>query len=141
MKKQMVLKTIDKNPNVFQYFNANPMNQNTNDCVIRSISAASDMEWEDVLMDLTKFGIEHCMMPDDPELYPKYLKAHGWKKHKQPKKSNGKKYKACEWAPTFKGTAVAHVGQHHMVMISHGKVWDTWDSTDGIVGNYWTKEA
>jgi hypothetical protein len=26
-----------------------------------------------------------------------------------------------------------------MVAIRNGKVLDSWDSTDGIVGNYWTK--
>ena len=139
MKKAAVLKTIHMNNSVFQYFNANPLDENTNDCVVRAISAASDKEWEDVLMELTVCGIKHCMMPDDPELYPKYLKDNGWKKHKQPKKPDGKKYRAYEWAPTFKGTAVAHVGSNHMAMISHGKVWDTWDSTDGVVGVYWTK--
>ena len=55
------------------------------------------------------------------------------------KKKNGKKYRAYEWAPKFKGIAVAHVGSHHMVAIRNGKVLDSWDSTDGIVGNYWTK--
>jgi hypothetical protein len=135
-----ILKTIDKNPSVFQYYNANPHGNNTNDCVIRAICGVTDREWDDVLMDLTLCAIKHKLMIDDPDLYTKYLKENGWKKCKQPKKSNGKKYKAYEWAPTFKGKAIAHVGSHHMVMISHGKVWDTWYSLDGVVGNYWIKE-
>ena len=141
MKKEMILKVVDYNPNVFQYFNANPLNENTTDCVIRAICGVTEQEWAEVLMDMTLYGIKKGMMPDDPDLYPQYLKDKGWKKHSQPKKRNGKKYKACEWAPLFKGEAIAHIGEHHMAMISHGKVWDTWDSTDGIVGNYWTKEG
>lgn len=137
---QEILKNIDKNPSVFQYFNANPMGNNTNDCVIRSICGVTGREWDDVMLDLTMFAIKHKRMIDDPDLYTKYLKQNGWKKHGQPKKNNGKKYTAYEWAPTFKGKAIAHVGAHHMVMISHGKVWDTWYSLDGIVGNYWTKD-
>jgi hypothetical protein len=78
-------------------------------------------------------------MIDDPDLYNKYLKEIGWIKQKQPKKSNGKKYKGHEWVRTFKGNAVAHIGIHHMAYISKGKVWDTWDSTEGVVGNYWVK--
>ena len=140
MKKEVALKNIHMNQTAWQYFNANPMNKNTTDCVIRAICGATDREWMDVLMEMTKYGAERCMMLDDPDLYPQYLKDTGWKKHAQPKKKNGQKYKAAEWAPKFKGVAVAHVGDHHMVMISHGKVWDTWDSTGGIVGNYWTKE-
>ena len=137
---QEILKTIDKNPSVFQYYNANPYGNNTNDCVIRSICGVTGSDWDDVLIDLTMCAIKYKKMIDDPDLYAKYLKENGWKKCKQPKKSNGKKYKAYEWAPTFKGKAIAHVGEHHMVMISHGKVWDTWYSADGVVGNYWIKE-
>ena len=137
---QEILKTIDENPSVFQYYNANPYGRNTNDCVIRAICGVTGREWEDVLMDLTMCAIKHKLMVDDPDLYTKYLKENGWKKCRQPKKANGKKYKAYEWAPLFKGKAIAHVGAHHMVMVSHGKVWDTWYSLDGVVGNYWTKE-
>ena len=140
MKKDMTLQIIKWNNSVFQYFNANPMEKNTNDCVIRSICGVTEREWDDVLMELTLYGIKHSMMPDDPDLYPRYLKDNGWKKHPQPRKKDGKKFKASEWAPTFEGEAVAHIGTNHMAMISHGKVWDTWDCSDGIVGNYWTKD-
>lgn len=41
---------------------------------------------------------------------------------------------------------IANIGGHHMVCIKetgglHGshKVHDTWNSTDGCIGNYWTK--
>ena len=135
-----ILEKIHENPSVFQYYNANPHGKNTNDCVIRAICGVTEREWDDVLIDLTFFAIKHKLMIDDPDLYTKYLKENGWTKHNQPKKKNGKKYKAYEWAPTCKGKAIAQVGAHHMVMVSHGKVGDTWYSLDGIVGNYWTKD-
>lgn len=137
---EKVLNCIDHNPDVFQYFNANPQGNNTTDCVVRSICAATGKEWDDVLKGLTKCALKHKLMISDPDLYSKYLKEIGWIKHKQPKKSNGKKYKGSEWAPIFKGNAIAHIGAHHMVFVSHGKIWDTWDSTDGIIGNYWVKK-
>ena len=55
---QEILKNIDKNPSVFQYFNANPNGVNTNDCVVRAIIGVTGQEWEDVLLDLTKFAIK-----------------------------------------------------------------------------------
>ena len=135
-----VLGRIDNNSTQFQYFNANPNGNNTNDCVIRSICAATGMEWDDVLSGLTKCALKHKLMVDDPDLYSKYLKEIGWEKQKQPKKSGGKKYKGNEWVKVFKGNAIAHIGTHHMVYVSHGKVWDTWDSTEGVIGNYWVKK-
>jgi hypothetical protein len=134
-----ILENIENNHTVFQYYNANPKGKNTTDCVVRAIAAATGMTWEDVLLDMTKCALKYKLMVDDPALYSKYLKEKGWTKHNQPRRKNGTKFKASEWAPTYKGVAVAHIGSHHMAMISHGKVWDTWYSADGIIGNYWSK--
>ena len=124
----------------FQFYNANPKGNITCDCVIRAIAGATGKAWEDVMRELTECAIKHKLMINDPKLYTKYFKENGWVKHNQPKKAGGKKYTGWEWAPTFKGTAVAHVGDHHIVMVKDGKVWDNWFSAGGIVGNYWTKE-
>ena len=35
---------------------------------------------------------------------------------------------------------IAMIGGHHIVAIVKAKVCDIWDSTDGCIGNYWTKE-
>ena len=48
--------------------------------------------------------------------------------------SNG--YTICK---IYKGTCVANIGGNHTVCIKNGKVHDTWDSTDGCIGNYWVK--
>jgi len=37
-------------------------------------------------------------------------------------------------------TVIANIGGHHIVAIIEGRVWDTWNSTDGCIGNYWTKK-
>lgn len=134
-----ILKTIANHSGVFVEFNANPNNNNTTDCVVRAIAVATEREWEDVMRDIFEFGMKHKLVFNDPDCYAMYLKELGFTKQKQPKKKNGKKYRAYEWAPKFKGIAVAHVGSHHMVAIRNGKVIDSWDSTEGIVGNYWTK--
>ena len=34
---------------------------------------------------------------------------------------------------------VINIGGHHMACIVDGKIWDTWDSTSGCIGNYWVK--
>jgi hypothetical protein len=76
------------------------------------------------------------------------LKQYGWVKHKQPRKSDNTKYTGEEWCKLLQKDpwvviggrrVVANIGGHHMVAIVDGKVWDTWDSTDGCIGNYWTK--
>lgn len=137
---EKVLKNIDNNHSPLQYFNANPSEKNTNDCVIRAICTGTGMEWDEVLDGLTACAKKYKLMVNDPDLYSKYLKEIGWIKQKQPRKANGKKYRGYEWVQSFKGNAIAHVGEHHLVFVGHGKVWDTWNSTEGIVGNYWIKD-
>lgn len=134
----MVKRRLHLNPHVFTYFNANPYNKNTNDCVIRAVCCATEREWDDVLMDMTKCALKHKLMVNDPDLYPIYLKEIGWVKQKQPRKVDGKKYHGYEWIPHYKGMAIIHIGDHHMAFVNDGKLWDTWDSSGGIVGVYWT---
>lgn len=127
------------NTSSFQYFNANPEGNNTDDCVVRAISAATNQSWEDTLMGLTECAIKYKLMIHDPKLYDKYLNEIGWQKQKQPRKRNNKKYTGKEWVKKFDGDAIAHVGTFHIVYITHNHIFDTWDSSDGYVGNYWIK--
>jgi hypothetical protein len=89
----------------------------------------------------------------DKKLYDMYLQSKGWIKHSQPRKSNNTKYIGREFCEILNKdiravgkSIVANIGGHHVVCIKeteglHGtfKVHDIWDSTDGCIGNYWTK--
>ena len=70
----------------------------------------------------------------------KYLTSKGCIKMKQPRKSDNTKYTGKEFYKIFNGVCVANIGGNHVVCIKNGKVHDTWDSTDGCIGNYWVKE-
>lgn len=131
-----IIKSIKFNTSAFQYYNANPKDKNTDDCVVRAISAATGISWEDTLMGLTQCAIKYKLMIHDPDLYNKYLKELGWEKQKQPHKRNNKKYSGKEWVNKFNGDAVAHIGTHHIVYVTYNHVFDTWDSTDGCIGNF-----
>lgn len=64
----------------------------------------------------------------------------------QPRKADGTKYTGKEWCdkiqrnPNFPGRIIANIGGHHTVAIIDGRVWNTWDSTDGCIGNYWIEK-
>ena len=80
------------------------------------------------------------------EVYYEYAELHAPPKEerekveKERKKSNNTKYTGKEFVKIINGTALAHIGGHHIVCIKDNKVLDTWDSTDGCIGNYWIKE-
>lgn len=131
--------------NTFHYHNANPKNRLTNDCVIRAISIACEKDYNEVVMDLAKLqcetGYDGCSK-HGIELIMKY---YGWIKMKQPRKYDNTKYTGKEFCIKLQNDndnkrLVANIGGHHIVAILEGKIWDTWDSSDNCIGNYWIKE-
>lgn len=124
----------------FKFYNANPKGRFTGDCVIRAICTALEKPYEEVYRELLELCLSTGYSIASTENYAKYLELQGWDKKKQPRKSNNKKYTGEEFCKNYKGICIAHIGGHHIVCIKNGKVHDTWDSTDGCIGNYWVKE-
>ena len=135
-------KTVEKAKkelgSAFRYYNCNPHHRRTADCVIRAIAAGTGETWEKVLQDLTEYMLRDGHMLNTPELYGKYLEDHGWTKQKQPVQSNGRKVRIGEFVKKFKGCAIVHAGSGHITYIAEGNVWDIWDTSNEIMGNYWT---
>lgn len=143
----------------FQWHNENTKGNVADDCVIRAIARATGQRWEDVFDALCEKARELKVMPNSKKCYPKYLAEQGWTKQKQPKKLDGRKYTGQEWCRLLNeedpdgeaGPFIAHIGGHHVVCIdfvedgrtgAYGyKVLDTWDSTGGCIGNFWTREV
>lgn len=136
----------------FHYYNANPKNRITGDCAFRAISTALGQTWEQTVREMAEISIKTGYAINDTKGIEKYLESKGWVKHKQPRKRDNTKYTGWEFCKELTcdimavgKTFIANIGGHHIVCIKetgqHGfhKVWDTWNSTDGCIGNYWTK--
>lgn len=124
----------------FHFHNANPKHRATGDCVVRAVSVATGLGWDDTLMALTEVSLKLKVMPNSKDCFGKYLQGLGWVKHAQPKKPDGKKYTGEEFCKMLEHghkPIIANIGGHHTVCIKDGKVWDIWNSTDGCIGNYW----
>lgn len=145
-----MIKRIPNETSTFHFYNANPKENRAADCVIRAIAAATGKTWEEVLKELTEIALKYKLMPNEKKCYDRYLKKLGWKKEKQPRKADNTKYTGsefCEFLDSadceYIDTVIAHIGGHHIVCIkvhdlAH-KVFDTWNSTSGCIGNYWVK--
>lgn len=125
----------------FHYHNQNPRNRITTDCVIRAISTATGIPYNQVVMEMAELQCRTGYDDGDAKLYDKYLSYKGWAKRPQPRKDDGTKYTGKEFCERarYNDRYVANIGGHHVVAIVNGKVWDIWDSTDGCIGNYWIK--
>ena len=136
----------------FHYYNANPHNRITTDCVIRAISTATEIPYNQVVMELAELQCKTGYDDGDDKLYDKYLKSKGWIKRPQPRKADGTKYTGKEFCKEasqhfemLDRSMIAHIGGHHVVCIKANtfyeghKVYDIWDCTDKTIGNYWIK--
>lgn len=142
----------------FVFYNRNPKGRITGDCAFRAISTALDQDYNKTVMEMAQMMCETGYSLNDSKGIDKYLKSKGWRKCKQPKKEDNRKYTGSEWCKWISinnkngeiGNVVCHIGSHHVVAIKptdHGdgfyrryKIHDIWDSSDGCVGNYWVKE-
>ncbi len=154
------MKRQDKYPDTstFHYFNANPHHRITGDCRIRAIATACEVPYNQVVMDLAKIQCDTGYDQTTNQGLNILLKKYGWTKHPQPRKPDdntkytGKQF--CEYLylysdrcfiPYIKGNVIANIGGHHIVAFVEEKhrqyrCYDIWDSTNGCIGNYWTKD-
>lgn len=135
----------------FHYFNANPKNRITGDCRIRAISEATGVPYNQVVMDLARIQCETGYDQTANQGISILMKEYGWIKCKQPRKTDNTKYTGKEFCKYIDriyndrvGNVFCSIGTHHDVCIKkhegNYKVWDTWDSTDGCIGNFWLKK-
>lgn len=144
-----MIRKIPANTKSFEFFNANPKDKRSSDCVLRALSSATDLSWDDVLDELVELAHEYKVVPEEKQCYSKFLESHGFVKKPQPRLASGRKYtgtqfcRLCTETFTNGEKIVAHIGGHHIVAIlptdDGYKVHDTWDSTSGCIGNYWVK--
>lgn len=145
------MKRADKYPETpfFKFYNANPKNRITSDCVIRAISTATEIPYNDVLTELYNLAIKTGYSPTSKQCYGKYLESLGWIKHNQPKKDDNTKYTGQEFInyineKYYKGNYICHIGGHHITAVLTDKdtghrIYDIWDCSEDCIGNYWTK--
>jgi hypothetical protein len=133
----------------FHYHNENPKNRITTDCVIRAITTALGQDYNKTVMEMAELQCKTGYDDGDKKLYDLYLQGKGWVKHSQPRKADNTKFTgkefckelqhSYEWVIGGQENIIANIGGHHIVAIVDAKVNDIWDSTDGCIGNYWTK--
>lgn len=125
----------------FHYHNENPKGRITSDCVTRAIARATGVPYEGVVIGLSKIMVKTGYEWTDKRTINEFLESFGWTMHKQPRKADGTKYTGREFCEAFKPKrAIANIGGNHMVAIIEGQVNDTWNSTGGCIGNFWTKD-
>ena len=127
---------------VFEKINNNPKGIKAADCVVRAISYATGLDWVTVYNGLCELGLHMKRMPNEKEVYSKYLESLGWTKRQQPRRLDNTKYLVGEIDQLVRfGKVVISLANHLTVadMDLEFMIIDTWDCRRKTIGNYWVK--
>lgn len=123
---------------MWKYFNPNPRQLHTGDCVVRAICAATGESWDEVFTGLCLYGYDLKMMPTENALWMAWLKALGFTRTALPDTCPDC-YTVADFAAEHpEGTFVLATGSH-VVTVIHGDWYDTWDSGDKVPIYFWRR--
>lgn len=127
----------------FIYYNPNPQDLRVGDCVIRAVSKATGLTWEQTYAKIVVYGFMMSDMPSANRVWREYLKDNGFNRYLIPD--------SCPNCYTVKdfcndnpnGTYILGIDGNnsgHVVTVINGNYYDTWDSGQEIPDFYWRKE-
>ena len=118
-----------------------PSRKKRGDCVVRAITIAlanPTYRYEEVFNSLCDLAKETGFFPTHEETWGLYLKNNGWIKNK-PQRVNGHLKRLEEF--NSRGITAIVKTRLHLVCVSEGKIFDTYDCKFSCANSYWTKEA
>ena len=119
----------------YKYYNANPTNKVTNDCVIRSLSFAYNKTWIDVFDELTSIARENFDVLNSKDVYVKYLELHQAEYIKTMTKH--KRLSGGSFAEQYQENIYILRMANHLTVCKQGIIYDVFDCTDKMVYNAW----
>ena len=127
----------------FVYYNPNPQNLRVGDCVIRAVSKATGLSWEQTYAKIVVYGFMMSDMPSANRVWREYLRDNGFVKYLIPDTCP-----SCYTVNDFcrdnpQGIFILGVDGNnsgHVVTVIDGNHYDTWDSGQELPSFYWRKE-
>ena len=123
----------------FVNFNANPEKKMVDDCTVRALSVALDIDWESAYVGLALQGFIDANMPDQKSVWGNYLKSKGFKRHTLPDTCPDC-YTIIDFTRDYPQGIFIVATYDHVVAVVNGDYYDTWDSGYKIPIYYWCKD-
>lgn len=114
----------------YKYYNANPLNKYDFDCVVRSISCATNKSWDYVYDYLSDIAQYEGTLLDKREFVRNYL-------DRTYERLNGIYGTVGEIAGMFPYNTLLITMNGHIVCSKNGIIYDTFDCRDRKVENVW----
>lgn len=126
----------------FKYYQPNQkdLKDTYGDCVIRALTKVTGKAWVEVFDELVPYARELQCMPNGKPCYERYLADRGFTYKGISNKKGTKRPTVYSFAKDHpEGVYVLSVA-HHLVAVTEGFYWDTWDSGHKSLYGYWVKE-
>ncbi len=125
------------------YWNPNPLNKRTGDCVIRAISKATGKPWADLLREMTEWLIPRGEVFDEKAGFGPYLEeVLHFQKMRMPKHADGTSYPLWEFLNgAQRNFHIIVQVRNHLTYVFNGQFYDIWDCTNKCVYNFWLKPS
>lgn len=124
---------------MWKEYNPNPAKARVGDCTVRAISKVLDQPWIKTYIDLCVYGLIHCDIPSANHVWGAYLKTKGFTRDIVPCDCPDC-YTVCDFAEDHPHGNYVCAISGHVVCVSEGDYYDTFDSGDMIPIYYWSKE-
>lgn len=124
---------------MWRQYNPNPKGLLVGDCVIRAISKALGITWEDAYMAVCMEGYAMKDLPNANRVWGHYLQEHGFQREWLPDECP-ECYTVQQFAADHPdGTYILAI-DGHVVCCQSGDWWDSWDSKDRTPLYVWHKK-
>jgi hypothetical protein len=118
---------------MYKFFNENPLNKFTDDCVIRSISCATHRSWDEVYDEMSDLAQFNGTLFDQRDFVLWYLDSNYERVPYLPKKVG-------EVAQMYKNHIILCTMRGHICCIKYGVIYDTFNPSERIVEDAWIVE-
>lgn len=125
---------------MWKQYNPNPRSERVGDCTIRALAKATGQEWDKVYAQLCLQGYVMADMPSANNVWGAYLKKEGYKRYIVPDESCPECYTVEDFCNDFPEGVYILALSGHVVCVTDGDYYDTWDSGKEIPMYYWKKE-
>ncbi len=125
----------------FVYYNLNPLQNHTGDCVVRAFAFFLGITWKRAFLDLIMWCADKGVVNFNyRSTYYGYLREKAYVKHKQLSRQKVSVGEFCEKIAAEGKTYLIQV-KRHMTIVSNRDVYDTWDCRDKLVEFYWVRDG
>ena len=115
---------------MFEFYNENPLNRYTDDCVIRAISCATHRSWDEIYDELSDLAQYNGTLFDQKDFVEWYLDDHYRRVYNPPDK-------VYQVAQKYADNIVLCTVKGHICCIRYGIIYDTFNPSLRDVLDVW----